>query len=144
MFLEVILIILVISSFISGILFSFSRKSKFSFKYFGYFQLLSSLLIIFSYLVVNDADWLNESISSLSALLLYVVVLLIPPLFYHFLLLIYDFPTGNFSKNYILPYIVLGINSLSFFYLNFFNVNDGNVFDIIVSVMNYTNFIVAI
>jgi len=97
-----------------------------------------------AYFVIEDVSWLNGSLSSLSALLFYVIVLLIPPLFYHLLHLIYDFPVDNYSKNYILPYIVLGINSLSFIYLKFFNVSEGFVFDVIVTVMNYTNFIVTL
>jgi len=80
-------------------------------------------------------------LTNFMSLLFYFFILTIPPTFYNFVGFSLNKEFVIHSKIYRLSFGVLGVNTISFFYLTFGDASDLFLNKVVENVMNYTNFI---
>ena len=137
---KLVLVFLMLGVILTSIRLLLTFKTS-SVRLFSLFQLCLFGAIASAIISLNNQGFFIEPIENIAALLFYVFIIAIPPSLYNFIgsAQFKDFECH--SKIFILPFVVFGINLISFFYLTFGESQEEELYIIIENVMNYTNFI---
>ena len=137
---KLVLVLLMLGVILTSIRLLLTFKTS-SVRLFSLFQLCLFGAIASAIISLNNQGFFIEPIENIAALLFYVFIIAIPPSLYNFIgsAQFKDFECH--SKIFILPFVVFGINLISFFYLTFGESQEDELYLIIENVMNYTNFI---